>query len=145
MRVKFIKKREIALILGSIFLVFYIVIILILKSSAFQTYIASESAEWLSEELKAPVRIGKVDFTPFFGLELNDVFIGDREGDTIALIPQLTVFIRHFSYSDKNIGIGTIALYDPVIKIIKNEDGTNRYAFFQEYFSINRRPFSARS
>ncbi len=140
MRVKIIIKKNVAFVVGGFFIVLYLAIFLTFKSPAFQSFLASRAASYISEELEAPVSIGAVDFTPFFALELRDVFVGDREGDTIAFIPRLTAFIRNFSYSEKKIELGTIALYDPVVKLIRNDDGVNRYKFLLDYFESDTTP-----
>ncbi|PKP18472.1 MAG: hypothetical protein CVU05_13470, partial [Bacteroidetes bacterium HGW-Bacteroidetes-21] len=130
---KIIKKRDIAIFFGTLFLLLYLFIFLVLKSPTFQSYLATKVATWLSKEINAPVSIGSVDFSPFFNCKINQVFLGDQKGDTIAYIPELNVFIRNISLSKKKVEIGTVDIIDPVIKVMR-EEGVSRYRFLMAYF-----------
>ena len=129
------KAKYLLFVPGILFLVLYIFVLLLLKSPGFQSVAVSYSAAWLSDEFKAPVKVGSVDITPFFLIKMEDVFIGDQKGDTIASIPLLSVYISQLNIGKKNIEIGNISVHDPVIKVIKDADGVFRYRFLTEYFS----------
>lgn len=129
------KAKYLLFVPGILFLGLYIFVLLLLKSPGFQSVAVSYSASWLSDEIKAPVTVGSVDITPFFLFKMEDIFIGDQKGDTIASIPLLSVYISQLSIGKKTIEIGNISLYDPVIKVIKDEDGIFRYHFIMDYFT----------
>ena len=84
--------RTTGIILEWLLIVFFILAFAI-RTSTFQTYLASAATSFLSSELHAKIHIDKVDILFFDRAALAGVFVEDQQKDTLALINSLVVNI----------------------------------------------------
>ncbi|MFM9056025.1 MAG: hypothetical protein ACKOQY_04970, partial [Bacteroidota bacterium] len=60
-----------------------------MRVPAVQTWLVERITTFLSDEWGTPVRIGHVAFSPFNRLVLEEVYVEDLDGDTLAYLPRL--------------------------------------------------------
>ncbi|MFN5355417.1 MAG: translocation/assembly module TamB domain-containing protein [Bacteroidota bacterium] len=101
-----------------------------------QTWLVGRITAFLSDEWGTPVRIGHVSFSPFNRLVLEEVYVEDLDGDTLAYLPVLDAGIRRISFAEQLVHIGDVRLEAPVIGIKRtvNPRGYN-LDFLIDYFS----------
>lgn len=120
-------------------LILTILLLLGLKSAAFQTWLAQRAASFLSKELNAEVRIDRVDIDFFDYVTFEGVYIGDQRSDTVVYVPKLHCEIEDFSIRKEYITISEVELVEPHIELKKYEgDKVWNYDFIEEYFSSDK-------
>ncbi|MFZ9387627.1 MAG: translocation/assembly module TamB domain-containing protein [Chitinophagaceae bacterium] len=98
-----------------------------------QNWIARIITKRLSKDLQTEVRIGHVDFSLFNRMHLEDVLIGDRQGDTILYAGDLKVRITDWFFFKKEAELKYVGLDHAVIKF-QRTDSVWRQQFLFDYF-----------
>ncbi len=106
-----------------------------LKSSAVQSWLASNVATYMEKELNAKVRIDKVNFNFYDLVTLEGFYVEDLHGDTLIYVPELECGIESFSLEDRNLVLSEVNLNSAVIglKQYKGEEDLN-FQFLADYF-----------
>lgn len=105
------------------------------RTTYFQTYLASLATDFLSKELKTQLKIERVDLYFFDRVQLNGVFIRDLQKDTLANLGSLNVVLNPLSLSTNKINIKSIKIKDGDIGIHRSKkNGDYNYWFITDYF-----------
>ncbi|ASS49644.1 MAG: hypothetical protein A3D31_01940 [Candidatus Fluviicola riflensis] len=117
-------------------LILIIALAFAIRTSSFQTYLAELATDYLSEELDTELHIGKVDIYFFDRLALDDVFVRDQNGDTLASLGSINVTLQSLNLNANKIVLKKIALSDGRVGISRDSlEGEYNYAFIADYFS----------
>lgn len=113
-----------------IFLVFAV------RTSWFQTYLASIATDFLSSELKTTLRIDKVDIYFFDRVNLKGVFVRDLHGDTLASLENIDVALSTFDIEKNEFSLRKIELNVGKVGIHRDSvKGDYNYWFITDYFA----------
>lgn len=112
-----------------------LLVALSLKSSAVQSWLASNVASYMEEELNATVRIDKVNFNFYDLVTLEGFYVEDLHGDTLIYVPELECGIESFSMDDRMLVLSEVNLNSAVIglKQYEGEEDLN-FQFLVDYF-----------
>lgn len=104
--------------------------LIVLNNETVQTRLLQNFAHNLEEKTGSTVRIGKVNFSFFNKLSLEDVFISDTHNDTLFYVKKLKTNIEGINLSSSNVRLKNLELEDPYLKIISYENGSmNLFTF----------------
>ncbi len=117
-------------------LILIIAIAFAIRTSTFQTYLAELATNYLSKELETELHIGKVDIYFFDRLSLDDVFVRDLDGDTLASLGSIDVTLQSLNLTTNKMTLRNIALNKGRVGISRDSiKGDYNYAFIADYFS----------
>ena len=106
-----------------------------IRFSAVQTYIGELATDYLSKEMKAEFRIGKVDIYFFDRVALDDVFVRDPKGDTLASLETIKVQLSLLNLNADRIVIKNVTLENGRVGINRDSiTGDYNYFFITDYF-----------
>ncbi len=100
---------------------------LLLQHTGIQTYIIKKITEQLSSKTNAKINVGKVDFTFFNRLVLNDVLIQDLNNDTIFYTGLVSAKIDSLNFRKHRISLGELSFFENRVSITR--DSVNRFNF----------------
>lgn len=107
-----------------------------IRTSQFQTYLGTLATNYLSKELDAEFRIGKIDVVFFDKVYLKDVLVRDQHSDTLASLQQIMVRVRDFDLGGNYIHLKSVGLLNGRVGIERDSiTGDYNYAFIADYFS----------
>jgi len=116
-------------------LILVIFVAFAVRTSAVQTFIAQKATAFLSKEMDAEFRIGKVDLYSFDRVALDDVFVRDQQGDTLASLGSIKVELDLFSLGGSRIVIDNITLKEGRVGLNRDTiTGDYNYWFITDYF-----------
>lgn len=107
-------------ILGSGAMVF-----VLLRSSRVQTAAVGLFSEQLSRGLNAEVHIDHVSFHFLNRLQLDGLYIGDQQGDTLLWIPRTDVRFNPFALKNDYLNFPLVRVSQPYLNIKQNRTGSN--------------------
>lgn len=117
-------------------LILIIAVAFAIRTSTFQTYLAELATNYLSKELDTELHIGKVDIYFFDRLSLDDVFVRDQHGDTLASLGSIDVTLQSLNLNANKMVLKNIALNEGRVGISRDSlEGEYNYAFIADYFS----------
>lgn len=122
--------------------VFILIIVLAfaIRTSTFQTYLGEVVTAYLSEELDAELRIGKIDVVFMDKILLKDVFIRDQHRDTLASLEQLSVRIESIDLNANKLVLSNVALEKGRVGIKRDKQtGDYNYWFLTDYFDSGKK------
>ncbi len=91
-----------------------------LQNSRVQTLITQKLAKQLSERINSKVSIGKVYFSFFNKLVLEDVLLEDQQNDTLFYSQKITAGIDSLKYKKRKIALNTVTFSGTRINIEKD-------------------------
>lgn len=104
-----------------------------------QTWAAKKATHYLSKELDTKVDIKSLYIKPFSAVVLEDLYILDKQKDTLLRTPLLTVQISGFSIfnsiRDRKIDFKNITLNDGSFYLKKLKDKNSNLKFVLDYFN----------
>ena len=92
-------------------LIAFFLLAFVIRTSTFQTYLASIATSILSNELNTRIQIDKVDILFFDRAELNQLYVEDQQKDTLALIKSLVVTINLLDLDKQVFSFGKIETF----------------------------------
>jgi len=100
---------------------------------------AQRVAAYMSDELKAEVKIGKLDFDLFNYATIEEFYVTDLHSDTLLYVPELFCYIDDFSFKEERLILSKTILRSPRINLkkYKGEKDMN-YGFIEDYFSSDK-------
>jgi len=111
-------------------------LVLLARTSSFQTWLAEKATNYLSQELNTEIRIGKVEIRFFKEAVFKDVFIKDFNNDTLLMSREIKAMISVFDYKNKFVEVNDIILSDATAKVyIPKNDSIFNFEFLVDYFS----------
>ncbi|MCC6702550.1 MAG: translocation/assembly module TamB domain-containing protein [Fluviicola sp.] len=106
-----------------------------IRTSQFQTYLGDLATNYLSKELKAELRIGKIDIQFLDKLLLKDVFVRDQNGDTLASLNRIEVIVESLDLQANKVTLSNIQLLEGRVGISRDSiKGDYNYWFITDYF-----------
>ena len=120
------------------FLALFLIFAFLIRTSPVQTYMAKRVTNFLSEELKAEVKIDKLDVIFFNRMALDGFMIKDQKKDTLGSFNSITVSWKSLGFFTDKIQLKKIDINQGVAKINRDEKGFN-YDFIIDYFKSNKK------
>ncbi len=122
------------------FLLFILIIctalLLLARTSFFQTWLAQQATAYLSKELNTTLSIGKVKIRFFKEAVLQDVLILDLKKDTLLFANELNASIADFDYKNQRLHIKEVKLTKSYVNLyIPKQDSSFNFQFLADYFS----------
>ena len=110
----------------------------LIQFSPFQTWLAKQLTQYLSDELKTTITIDKVHVDFLAGFTLTGVYMEDLHKDTLLYADQIELRVKDFSSADRKIIIKRIELDKAKfhLNLYSGEKHDNIF-FLIEYFSGN--------
>ncbi len=111
------------------------VLFLALQTETFQTWAAHRATGYLSSELGTRVEIGKLKFSFFKNVTLENVFLEDMHHDTLVSGKSITINVRKFDYKKYKLDLHEATLNNVKVKLVKyvGEPDWN-FQFLADYF-----------
>ncbi len=105
---------------------------LAIQSPGVQTFLTQRLAAYFSERLNAEIHIGGVDIALFNKVVLEDVRLGEPNGETLGAAARITGTIDYLSFRRKHIGIGLFTIDRSDINIRRDSLGLYNFAFLTD-------------
>ena len=115
-------------------LILVILLAFLIRTSPVQTFLAQQTASYLSSELKAEVRIDKVDIYFFDRAALKGLYIEDQQGETLLKAQRILVNLDNIDLEKKSYKIAEAEIQKAYIHIQRSKDSVFNYAFIKDYF-----------
>ncbi|MFT5185585.1 MAG: hypothetical protein ACI84C_002733, partial [Flavobacteriales bacterium] len=113
-----------------------VLLLILLQTSTFQTWITGRAADYLSEELNTSISLSKLDFEFLHTLVLEEVYMADQQGDTLGYIGRLELDGIAYDKVTGQVDLGVIHLYDPSFALRANDlDSSLNLQFIIDYFA----------
>ncbi|MDY0098342.1 MAG: translocation/assembly module TamB domain-containing protein [Bacteroidales bacterium] len=96
----------------------------IIRIPEVQTFIVKRITSHLSNEIQTTVSVGKIKYSFFNVLNINDLIIKDQNNDTLVYSAHLTTGIRKLDFRNKIIRLGKVELTEPYIALITDSAGS---------------------
>lgn len=149
---KFIKGiLHILLILFEIILVALILVVFLIRTSSFQTYLGNLTTNYLSEQMGHEINIDKIDFALVDKLYLKNVYAEDYYGDTLVYANEIEVEIGEMNLDSLIFDIEKVNIKNAKVNLLqKKGESIMNFQHFVEYFATNdtsssSEPFSVRA
>lgn len=97
---------------------------LVFNNNAFQNWLGSKATAYLSEQFKAPIRIGKISYKPFTRFTLEQVYFGDHRNDTLFYVDELSFRLGQIKPDSMLFGLKNVVMEGTYCKLITYEDST---------------------
>ncbi len=108
----------------------------------FQTYTAKAVASFYSNKLGATISINSLEISFFDSIELKELYIEDRSGDSLAYLSNMTIGFDLLDWEGKILN-AKIELKEAYLNFYKAEsDSVYNYQFLVDYFLVNDRDTS---
>lgn len=115
------------------------IILMLFQYKPVQTWAAKKATAYLSKELGTKVDIRSLYFVPFKSVVLEDLFILDKQQDTLLKTPKLAVELTGFSLFNsikkREINFKSIQLDNGAFFLKKQKDSTTNLSFIIDYFN----------
>ncbi|MFN6084842.1 MAG: translocation/assembly module TamB domain-containing protein [Fluviicola sp.] len=107
-----------------------------IRTSAFQTFLGKQATAYLSSELDADIRIGKVEIVFINKVLLQDVYVEDRTRDTLASIGTILATLDDYDLDKQKFVLGNALIEKGTISLFRDSlTGDYNYQFLADYFS----------
>jgi len=105
----------------------------------FQTKLAQIAAAYLSSELETEIRIDKVDIVFFDLVDIQGVYVEDKNKDTLLFAQEIRVNIADFNLSKSFVDIDEVRLTNATVRMVKYAgDSTYNFQHFVDYFASTK-------
>ncbi|WP_183564718.1 translocation/assembly module TamB domain-containing protein [Mucilaginibacter sp. SP1R1] len=115
------------------------ILLLAFQFKPVQTWAAKQATEYLSTELHTKIDIKSLYIRPFTSVVLEDLYVLDKNKDTLLSTPKLAVDIDGFSLlssiKKRVINLESIELDNGSFYLKKQKDSTTNLKFIIDYFS----------
>lgn len=102
----------------------------------FQNWAIGKVTSFLSKELQTKVHVDRIDIQFIKSLELQGLYIEDRNKDTLVHIKSFSFDLNSFSYENKKLALSTIQLKNGVFYLRKyDKSKKNNLQFLIDYFA----------
>ena len=103
---------NLTLIMIEILLISIISLAFLIRTSYFQTFLAKQGANYLSERLDSKVSIGKVDITFLDRVYFDRLYVEDQHNDTLIYIDEFFVNFNLAGSMSLNFNIDEVGVKD---------------------------------
>ncbi|MES2800147.1 MAG: translocation/assembly module TamB domain-containing protein [Bacteroidota bacterium] len=126
-------------------LILLIILAFAIRTELFQTYLAQKATAYLSKELKADIKIGKMSIVFIDQLLLEDVSIVDPNKDTLGRIGRLYVTLDDYNLKTKVILLKKAELEDGTVHLFRDQkNGDFNFKFLSDYFKSDSKTPSSK-
>lgn len=116
---------------------------LAIQTAPVQNWLVKKVTNKLSKDLNTVVKVGRVDFSLFNKLHLEQTLIKDRQNDTLLYAGELSADLTDwFFFKDKTV-LHHIGLKDASIRLTRNDSIWN-YRFLIDYFGGGKKSANAK-
>ncbi|MFD1553943.1 hypothetical protein DNU06_13940 [Putridiphycobacter roseus] len=131
------------LLLIEILLIVLFLVAFLIRTSTFQTFLARELTTYLSDELASKIAIDKVDILFFDRLDLEGIFVEDKNKDTLLSAEVVRVVIGDWDFKRKYIEIDKVLLGGAHVHLNKQQgDSTFNFQHLVDYFATEKKDTS---
>jgi len=121
---KIIKKIvRVLLIIAAVLVVVPPILFLLLQAPRIQTWTVSKVTNAVSGKTGAEISIGRVSYSLWHEIVLDDVLFRDLNGDTIVAARKVDLRLREIRPSHRIFKFGTIDVHEPDFRMIKDTAG----------------------
>ncbi len=121
---KIIKKIVRSLTVVIVLLIFIAAVaVMLARAPKFQTFAARKFVEYFSGKSGTQISVGKVSYTFFNKLALNDILIRDQNKDTLLSIRHTILKIKEFRPAEKRFIFGNVDVYEPDFRMVQDTSG----------------------
>ncbi len=107
----------------------------LISNSRVQTALIKVVTQELSRGLQRELTVGKVDYTPFNRLQIDDIYISDSENDTLLYVDTLEANFSLVGFFRQQICFNEVKLKHVTGKIYNTPQGKPNYAFLAAIFN----------
>ena len=139
-----VKLKKIAINSLGIFFEYLLICIIIfaflIRTSAFQSFLAHKVVNYLSHQLNTKIEIKGIEIILFDKLSLNGVLILDKKKDTLITAESILLTLNDFDLAKNSFDIGKVEFNKGSIYLNRTrKNGAFNYAFLVDYFSSNKK------
>ena len=116
----------------------FVIAFLLLQIPSVQNYIGQRILASLSADLNTRLTVSEVAFN-FHSARLTEFTLYDRENDTLLFSDQLLVNYNLLPILSNNFHFGEIIIDRPSVRLKRNRDSVENYAFLLEYFAASEK------
>ncbi len=117
-------------------LIILLLVFFLIQTPFIQNIIRGKAENYLSRKLKTPVRIGYLHVSFFTEVTLKDIYIGDRQKDTLLSAGLIDVEVRMWGLLHNNLDISRVQLKNFTVKIKRQLPDTSfNFQFVVDAFS----------
>ena len=128
------------LIITAVLVVVPLILFLLLQTPLIQTWTVNRVTKAVSRETGAEIMIGRVSYSLWHEIVLDDVLLKDLNGDTIIAARKVDMRLREIRPSQKIYKFRTIDLHEPDFRMIRDTAGVmNLTAYLQSLKSDRER------
>ncbi len=122
---KIIKKiLRFLLAITAVLIVVPAVVFLLLQSPRIQTFTVNSITHAVSKKTGAKITMGRVNYTMFHKILLEQVLFEDQRGDTLLAVDRIGLRIRRIKPSEQIYRFGRVDLLRPDFRLIQDTTGT---------------------
>jgi hypothetical protein len=142
---KIIKKiGRVILIIVAVVIIVPAVIFLLLQSPVVQTFTTNQIIDGFAKKTGSEISIGKVSYTMFKRIVLDDFLLEDYNGDTLLTARRVSLRIREFKPKEGIFRFGRTDVYEPDFRMIQDSAGILNLNLYIDALSGNRERDSTR-
>lgn len=139
--IKSIKKSIKYLIIGiGIMMLVITVLYSLIRLPEVQTFIVRRITSHLSNEIKSTITVGKIEFSFFNKLTINDLLIKDKHNDTLIYLKNASTGIRRIDFRNKIFRLGKAELNEPLVAFITDSTGLMNLKWYIEMLKASKDP-----
>jgi TamB, inner membrane protein subunit of TAM complex len=143
---KIIKKIvRVLLIITAVLIVVPGILFLLLQAPAIQTFTVNTITQAISKRTGAEIIIGKVSYSMFRKIVLEDVLFEDHRGDTLLAVKRIDLRIRQIRPSEMTFRFGRARLYQPDFRMVRDTAGIMNLTQYLETLKENSGKDTTRS
>lgn len=110
-------------------------VLLVLKHPRVRAYAVNQTTEWLGEKLGTEVSIGNLDFHFPARIELDDVYLEDTGGDTLASVGRLYAHFSPARLLEHTIRFSQVEIDQVYGNVYQERDSIYNYQFIVDAFA----------
>jgi len=96
---------------------------LILRIPEVQTFMVKRIMSHFSEMIRSTMTLGRIEYTFFNKILINDLLIKDQNNDTLIYSQKISAGIKILDFGGKTVKLGHIELVEPTIALITDTSG----------------------
>ena len=95
-----------------------------------QTFIIKKITGNISEKIESTITIGKIEYSFFNRLRLQDILLKDKNNDTLLYVARAAAGIRKLDFRNNSIVLGRAVVTNPVVAFITDSTGSNNLRWY---------------
>lgn len=116
-------------------LILMILFAFLIRTSTFQTFLASKATDYLSKELQTDVKIDAVSITFFDEVAIEGFLLKDLEQDTLLAAKTIFAGISILDFQKKYFKLTSVITNEAYVHIKRDEKGLTNTQFLKDYFA----------